>query len=116
MSLILNVDDVDVPILIQTGDSEYEAGLDVFETYSYRGRPIELYVLKDETHIKWQPAHRQAIYRRSVEWFEFWLMHRRSCETDKDAQYARWASMPGAPAWQELRCSNISNNRDSAID
>jgi len=104
MSLILNVDDVDVPILIQTGDSEYEAGLDVFETYSHRGRPIELYVLEDETHIKWQPTHRQAIYRRSVEWFEFWLMQRIDCDPAKAGQYARWLAMDGAPAREDLRC------------
>ena len=106
MSLILNVNDVDVPILIQTGDSEYEAGLAVFETYSHLGRPIELYVLEEETHIKWQPAHRQAIYRRSVEWFEFWLMQRIDCDPAKAGQYARWLAMDGAPARENLRCSD----------
>lgn len=105
MSLILNVDRVDVPILIQTGDSEYEAGLDVFETYSHRGKPIELFVLEDETHIKWQPAHRQAIYRRSVEWFEFWLMQRMNCDPSRSRQYERWLAMDGAPERRDLRCA-----------
>lgn len=105
ISLILNVEKVDVPILIQTGDSEYEAGLDVIETYTHRGRPIELYVLENETHIKWQPAHRKAIYRRSVEWFDFWLQGRMDCDPSKARQYARWLAMAGAPARDKLQCS-----------
>ena len=104
MSLILNVDTVDVPILIQTGDSEYEGGLDVIETYSHRGRAIELYVLENETHVKWQPAHRQAIYERSTEWFEFWLMNRINCDPARAQQYRRWSAMEGAPSSEELQC------------
>ncbi|MEP2165134.1 MAG: prolyl oligopeptidase family serine peptidase, partial [Nisaea sp.] len=104
MSLILNVDTVDVPILIQTGDSEYEGGLDVIETYSHRGRAIELYVLENETHVKWQPAHRQAIYERSTEWFEFWLMDRINCDPARAQQYRRWSEMEGAPSPEELQC------------
>lgn len=97
MSLLLNADRINTPILIQTGDSEYESGLDVFAAFRQRGTPIELYVLNDEGHIKWQPAHRLAIYQRSIEWFEFWLMGRMDCDPAKAAQYKRWLAMKGAP-------------------
>ena len=104
MSLVLNADRVDVPILIQTGDSEYEIGLDVVEAFRRRGKAIELYVLDDEPHFKWQPAHRLAIYERSLEWFQFWLMHTMNCDPAKDAQYVRWKAMKGAPLPADLSC------------
>jgi dipeptidyl aminopeptidase/acylaminoacyl peptidase len=104
ISLVLNVDRVTAPILIQNVDSEYEGGLDVVETYRHRGRAIELHVFPDETHVKWQPAHRQAMYERYVEWFEFWLMNRVNCSADREPQYARWKAMAGAPAKADLRC------------
>ncbi|MBU2605192.1 MAG: Atxe2 family lasso peptide isopeptidase [Alphaproteobacteria bacterium] len=105
MSLVLNADRIDVPILIQTGDSEYEIGLDVVEAFRSRGKAIELHVLGDEPHFKWQPAHRLAIYERSTEWFEFWLMHRMNCAAAKAAQYRRWKAMKGAPPADQLHCS-----------
>lgn len=97
MSLVLNADHIKTPILIQTGDSEYESGLDVFAALRQHGSPIELYVLNDEGHIKWQPAHRLAMYERSIEWFEFWLMGRMDCNPGKTAQNKRWTAMSGAP-------------------
>lgn len=105
MSLVLNAERIDAPILIQTGDSEYEAGLDVISAFRRQGKAIELIVLENEPHFKWQPAHRHAIYERSVDWFRFWLMHLIDCSADKHDQYARWASMRGAPAQADLRCS-----------
>ena len=105
MSLILNVDRVDVPILIQNADSEYEGGLDVVEVYRAEGKPIELHVFEDETHYKWQPAHRNAVYERTTEWLEFWLMKRRNCDPARDQQYDRWLTMEGAPSRAQLACS-----------
>lgn len=106
MSLVLNAARIDTPILIQTGDSEYEAGLDVVSTFRKQGKAIELIVLENEPHFKWQPAHRLAIYERSVDWFRFWLKHEMDCAAGKQAQFARWKAMPRAPAPEDLRCAN----------
>lgn len=106
MSLILNVDRIDVPILIQNADSEYEGGLDVHEVFKQKGKPIELHVFENETHYKWQPAHRLAVYERTMEWFAFWLMLRRNCASERDEQYQRWLAMKGAPARGELTCAS----------
>jgi dipeptidyl aminopeptidase/acylaminoacyl peptidase len=105
MSLVLNAERIDVPILIQTGDSEYEAGLDVVSAFRKQGKAIELVVLDNEPHFKWQPAHRLAIYERSVDWFRFWLMHEMDCSPGKQAQFARWKAMSGAPAPADLHCA-----------
>ncbi len=97
MSLVLNADRVHTPILIQTGDTEYETGLDVISAWRRHGNPIELYVLDQEGHFKVQPAHRLAMYERSVEWFQFWLMGRIDCDPDKAVRFKRWQTMKGAP-------------------
>lgn len=109
VSLVLNVDRINVPILIQTADSEYEGGLDVAETFSNRNKAFELFVFNNETHVKWQPAHRRAMYERSLEWFDFWLMHRVNCDPLREAQYVRWKAMVGAPPAGALRCSTASS-------
>ncbi len=104
MSLILNVGRVSTPILIQTADSEYEGGLDVIETFSNRGRAIELFVFPGEPHIKWQPAHRLAMYERTIDWFEYWLRGQKDCDPNKATQYRRWQALAGAPQDQDLTC------------
>ncbi|MCW2387176.1 dipeptidyl aminopeptidase/acylaminoacyl peptidase [Sphingobium sp. B11D3B] len=97
LSLARNAGKIDVPILVQTSDDEYEAGLDVLQAFRERGNPIELYVFPDEPHIKWQPAHRLAMYERNVDWFAFWLKRSMDCAPEKRPQYARWQAMRGAP-------------------
>lgn len=104
LSLTLNVDRINTPILIQNSDGEYEGGLDVIEIFKGRGKAIELFVFSGEPHIKYQPAHRLAMYERSTEWFQFWLMNVMNCDPAKAAQYARWKVMKNAPDETKLRC------------
>lgn len=107
MSLIQNVVRVSAPILIQNADSEYEGGLDVVEVFRQNKKAIELYVFEDETHYKWQPAHRRTVYERNIRWLEFWLMHRKTCDGDAatQAELARWQAMLGAPSPESLVCA-----------
>lgn len=107
LSLTLNVDRIDAPILIQNTDSEYEGGLDVVEVFKTRGKAIEMFVFEGEPHVKYQPAHRMAMYERSTEWFQFWLMGTMNCDPAKAAQYVRWKSMKNAPRGQALRCEGV---------
>lgn len=104
MSLRQNADRLTTPILAQVGDSEYTMGLDVEAAWRERGNPFELYVFPDDTHWKWQPAHRLAMYDRVSDWFTFWLMHKIDCHPDKADQYARWRKMKGAPDIQASMC------------
>ena len=63
-------------------------------------RPYDAYVFPDEEHIKWQPAHRYAIYNRNLDWFRFWLQDYENPAPDKAGQYARWRKL------RELQCRN----------
>lgn len=96
-SLAQNAAHITAPILIQTSDDEYEAGLDVLEEFRKYGNPIDLYVFDHEPHFVWHPAHRMAMYRRFVQWFEFWLQNKIECSPVDKNQYRRWKKMRGAP-------------------
>jgi hypothetical protein len=73
LSLAMNVDHVRIPMLIQVPDDEYAMALETIATYREHGRPVETYVFPGEHHAIWQPAHRLAMYRRNLDWFDRWL-------------------------------------------
>ena len=80
------------PLLLQLPDAEFRLALGTYSTLQYRGAPIEMYVFPDEHHVKWHPAHRFAIYRRNLAWFDFWLMGKNSTDPDRADELARWES------------------------
>lgn len=72
--------------------------MEAFESLREHGKPVELVVFPDEYHGKWQPAHRLAVYERSVDWFRFWLTGEQDLRPDKAGQFRRWAAMRDALA------------------
>jgi hypothetical protein len=93
MSLALNAGRIKTPILIQAADDEFIQSLEAYTALREHARPVELHVFPDEHHIKWQPAHRAAIYRRVLDWFGFWLQDRVDPAPAKVAQYERWRAL-----------------------
>lgn len=73
ISIAKNAAHIDTPLLMESSSSEYLGALRPFTALQHYHQPTDLYVFPDETHVKWQPAHRLAIYRRSLAWFDFWL-------------------------------------------
>lgn len=61
------------PLLIQAPDREFVLSLPTVHALREAGAPVDLYVFPGEFHIKWQPAHRLAVYERALRWFEFWF-------------------------------------------
>ncbi len=61
------------PLLVQASDDEYLAALETFTSLREAGGIMDLIVFPDEHHMKWQPAHRLAMYNRYIAWFSFWL-------------------------------------------
>lgn len=93
MSLALNADRINTPLLMQLSDDEYLLSLGAFETLREAGKPVEMHVFPDEHHNKWQPRHRLAIYRRNVDWFDFWLRSAEDPDPAKRTQYVRWRQL-----------------------
>ncbi|MGH1557308.1 prolyl oligopeptidase family serine peptidase [Caulobacter segnis] len=93
MSLARNAERMSTPYLMHISDSELLFALPTITALQGHAQPAELYVYPDEFHIKWQPAHRAAIYRRSIDWFKFWLSDEVDAAPDKADQYRRWKAM-----------------------
>jgi dipeptidyl aminopeptidase/acylaminoacyl peptidase len=90
ISLALNTDRVRAPLLVNSGDHEHARALEEVTALIEDGKPVEMVVYPDEGHIKWQPAHRLAIYERNVDWLNFWLQGIEDSSPSKSGQNARW--------------------------
>jgi dipeptidyl aminopeptidase/acylaminoacyl peptidase len=98
MSLRANTAHMDTPILAQVADVEFPAALEGVVALQEKQKPIETYVVPDENHILWQSAHRLAVYRRNIAWFDYWLRDVRDPSPDRTADYKLWDALPRAPA------------------
>ncbi len=81
------------PLLLQLASTEFREALAPLDALRSAGHPVDMLVFPDETHVKWQPAHRLAIYRRNVCWFEYWLSTP-SADVCDAADLRRWAALP----------------------
>ena len=101
ISLARSASRVQAPLLIQSADSEYRGALQTVDALQRRHLPVEHYVFPDEEHLKWQPAHLAAIYRRTLDWFDFWLLGRERNDPASAGQYARWRAL--REAWKAAK-------------
>ena len=115
MSLALNAKEIDTPLLMQLSDDEHLLALEAFTALREQGKPVELYVFPDEHHVKWQPAHRLAIYNRSLDWFDFWLRCRIRSDPARQAQYRRWESMSARSPSSSTICGPSDSPSASSV-
>ena len=93
LALSRNVKRVKAPVLMNVPDRELISRLQVFRRMNDEEKPIDVYVYPDEYHVKWQPTHRYNIYRRNLQWFQFWLQGVESDDPVDPEQYIRWRKM-----------------------
>lgn len=93
ISLSLNAAHVKVPLLLQLADEETLNALESYAALREAGAPVDMFVFPGEHHIKWQPAHRLAVYRRTLDWFDYWLRGLRSDAPDRQAELASWDAL-----------------------
>lgn len=93
VDLSYHADAIEAPILFNLADSELTFNLRLFRQMDLHQKPYDAYVFPSETHFKWQPAHRLAVYRRNVDWFRFWLQDISDSGADKSRQYERWRQL-----------------------
>lgn len=89
-SLRQNAAGVTTPLLMQIPEHEYLGAIEDFTALKAAGKPVEMYVFPDEYHVKWQPQHRLASYRRTIDWFAYWLKGQQDSDPSKMAQYQQW--------------------------
>jgi len=90
LSLSVNAGQISTPILLQLSDDEYLSALESYTALREAGAPVDMFVFPDEHHVKWQPAHRLAVYRRSLDWFDYWLRNVRSQAPDRQDELRHW--------------------------
>ena len=82
-----------MPLLVQVSDYDLPCAQDAFTALRERKRPVEMHVFPGEFHVKWQPVHRVALYRRNVQWFKYWMMGLEDRDPVDPTQYQRWATL-----------------------
>ena len=104
MSPAYNLDRVSAPILFQMPEQEYMQATD-YLIPMIRKNMAELYVFPNESHQKFQPKHKLAVYARNVDWFRFWLQGYEDPNPIKKQQYAHWREMRDAVLTRSARGS-----------
>lgn len=93
LSPALNVEHIRAPLLLQLPEQESRYAIELYARLSNSTTPTELYVFPDEAHIKVQPRHRLAAYRRNIDWFRFWLQDHEDDDPQRADQYRRWRAL-----------------------
>jgi len=93
ISLVRNATKITRPILVQVADEEMLSALPTFTALREVNAPIDMFVLPGEHHYKWQPAHRLAMYERSLDWFDFWLKGEVPNDPTRRADVRRWEAL-----------------------
>lgn len=90
MSLELNARRISTPILVNASEAELLEAVETYTALREAGVPIDMFVYPDEYHGRWQSAHRLATYRRSLDWFDYWLRGVRSTAPDRQSELKEW--------------------------
>jgi dipeptidyl aminopeptidase/acylaminoacyl peptidase len=90
MSLEVNARRISTPILVNASEEELFEALETYTGLREAGVPIDMFVYPGEYHGRWQPSHQLATYRRSLDWFDFWLRGVRSQAPDRQSELREW--------------------------
>lgn len=93
LSPALNVERIRAPLLLQLPEQESRYAIELYARLSNSTSPTELHAFPDEAHIKMQPRHRLAVYRRNLDWFRFWLQGYQEDDLRRAEQYRRWRAL-----------------------
>ncbi|MGN6376895.1 MAG: Atxe2 family lasso peptide isopeptidase [Sphingomonas sp.] len=93
ISIALNARRVAFPILFDEADEEFRGALASYTALREVGKAADFFVYPDESHFKWQPAHRLAVYQRDLDWFDYWLRNILPSDPRRRIDAARWHRM-----------------------
>lgn len=93
ISPALNVDRIKAPLLMQLPEQEMRAAIELYSKLSNTSTPTEMYAFPDEAHIKIQPRHQLAVYRRNLDWFRYWLQDHPDPDPAVAEEMKRWDAL-----------------------
>jgi dipeptidyl aminopeptidase/acylaminoacyl peptidase len=88
-----NARKIRAPILLQLSQHELLTALQSHTALKEVGAPVDLFVFPGEYHAKWQPAHRLALYERSIDWFDYWLNGVRDLGAERENELRHWDAL-----------------------
>jgi len=89
----LNVSRIAAPLLMQLPEQEARMASELHGRLTNGTTPVEMYAFPDEGHVKIQPRHRHAVYRRNLDWFRYWLQDHVDPDPARAEQYRRWEAL-----------------------
>ena len=90
VALEVNARRISTPILMNASEEEFTGALLTYNALREAGVAVDLFEYPGEYHARWQPAHRLATYRRSLDWFDFWLRGVRSGDPQRQSELNEW--------------------------
>ena len=90
MSLSANARRISTPILLQDSEDEFLTSIETYAGLREAHDPVDMFVYPHEHHVRWEPAHRLATYRRALDWFDYWLRSIRSGAADRQSELKVW--------------------------
>lgn len=94
ISPALNAEKIKGSLLIQTPENEYLSALQLFSAIQHAGGASDLYIYPNEGHlITREPAHQLSRMRRSIDWFDFWLLDHASDNAASAADIVHWREL-----------------------
>lgn len=109
LSLGLNTDSVNAPLLLNAPDEESLTTADNVARLQEAEKPVEMYIFPDAYHQKWRPDQRFAIYRRNIQWLKFWFLGKTESEPVDLGQYKRWMSLC------RMHIANLQSSREQSL-
>jgi dipeptidyl aminopeptidase/acylaminoacyl peptidase len=86
----MNAGKIHTPLLLNVADREVMLAVANYVSLQDAGKAVDFYIYPDEYHVKWQPAHKYAVFRRNLQWFQFWLQGVEAADPVDPEQYPRW--------------------------
>lgn len=108
LSPVLATEKIRTPLLMQLPEREFRFNVELAARLAQEGKPVELWAFPGETHLKYQPRHKAAIYERNLDWFRFWLQDHVDPDPAKAEQYRRWQAMKALRSAPPVGNSGVS--------
>ena len=90
VSISDNARRITTPLLINASEEEFLDTLITYTALREAGVPVDLFEYPGEYHARWQPAHRLATFKRSLDWFDYWLRGVRSDDPLRRPELDEW--------------------------
>lgn len=110
LSPALNATAFTAPLLMQLPEQEYRLNVELAARLGRSTTPVELWAFPGETHVKYQPRHKLAVYERNLDWFRYWLQGHVDPDPLKAGQYRRWRAFARIPGWHDAASGGQSGS------